>query len=445
MDINPAESLRTLSQGKPAAIFGTGVSGTSAAALLLEYGIESVFYEEKDSKNAGGNVGEFDETAAKKHSLAVYSPAFRPDHKWLKQAQSAGIETLCEPDLAAMAWKGKIIAITGTDGKTTLTKFAAHVLRKYGFDAVTAGNIGTPLSRHCADFKRLKRDSSESVAVCELSSFQSFGLRRLKFDALVWTNFDADHMDWHRSMKEYFNAKYNLVKLLSNKIFITDKTVALAAEKYADPLPSYAKIMDFDTPEFKTQALNSPEPFNSSIQSKNYAMACELCRAFAGISENQVRAAAADFELPQYRFGTFIKIGGIKFYNDSKSTNAHSASAALRELYGAPNLIWIGGGKDKFSDLTELCNEVRKCAVGAVLIGQTAKALSSMLSGLPLGAHVCENMEDAVKKAYEMCPERRGTVLFSPAFSSFGMFSGYVERGKSFEKNVLCLKNLKEC
>lgn len=437
--------LTDLSKGKPVALFGRGKSAMSAQKLLSVYGIESVFYEEKNSKDSSGKSETFKKSSLKKHALAVYSPAFRPDHTWIKSAQDVGIETLCEPDLAALAWKGKTIVVTGTDGKTTTTNFTAKVLKDNDIPVVTAGNIGTPLSEYCADFAKKGITTENITAVCELSSFQTFKLKYLTCDALVWTNFAPDHMDWHTSMEEYFTAKRNILNRLKSKIFITDKSSALAALKYSAPFPDFAQILDFETSEAKQEALNIPKPFDTSIQSKNYAMVRELCKKMFGITELALRSSAIDFSLPKYRFGNWTSVNKVKFYNDSKATNAHSAIAALKELDGYPNLIWIGGGKDKFCDLTELCNQVRTCALGAVLIGQTAPKLSSMLSGLPFGAKICSNLEEAVEIAYGMCPKAEGTVLFSPAFSSFGMFNGYAERGKSFENAVLCLKNLKEC
>ena len=139
-----SEKIRDLSNGKAVAIFGKGASGNAAKKLLDSIGIESVFYADCDAEI-------FDQTNAKKHSLVVYSPAFRPDHQWICLAEENGATAICETDLSALAWSGKIIAITGTNGKTTLTKFLTKVLNESGYDAIAVGNVGYPLCQFCAE------------------------------------------------------------------------------------------------------------------------------------------------------------------------------------------------------------------------------------------------------------------------------------------------------
>ncbi len=427
--------IRHICEGKCAAIFGTGASGRAAQALLDSLGIESKFYAQNTPDGNASSISEsaFDETSAKNHKLVVYSPAFRPDHEWIRLADRAGACAICEPDLAALAWRGKIVAITGTNGKTTLTSFISHALKHSGVDAVSAGNIGMPLSLFAAEDKNFGK---EKIAVCELSSFQTSRLKFLRPDSLIWTNFAPDHLDWHINLKEYFNAKYNLVSALKTQRFYAGYSVAEASLKLlSQPLPGFAKIFDENSPE------KSPPPFSSSIQARNFTMA----KAFLsdlGIEKEAIIEAAKSFKLPQYRFGSPVFVGDMAFYNDSKATNAHAAIAALRELRNEKNLVWIGGGKNKFCELDELVNELYKTAKGAILIGETAKILSERLKGLPLGAREAKDMQTAVNSAYKMA-NGHGCALFSPAFSSFGMFSGYAERGKCFDSAVLCLKNLK--
>ena len=149
------------------------------------------------------------------------------------------------------------------------------------------------------------------------------------------------------------------------------------------------------------------------------------------------------FTLPDFRFSTPLEVNQVRFYNDSKATNAHATIGALQELKNEKHLIWIGGGKDKNCDLTELADVVCKYAKSAVLIGQTSAKLQALLDGkLQDGVFVCNSMKEAVEKSMELA-KKDSAVLFSPAFSSFGMFKSYADRGKSFKNEVLCLKNLK--
>lgn len=445
-------ALSELCGKRDAAIFGAGTSARAAARLLAKYGIKSRFYQQVETNHADLSANasaEFGEKEAREHKLVVYSPAFRPDHPWIETARANGCTAICEPDLCAECFGGKIIAVTGTDGKTTVTSFLTHALKSAGYDAFAAGNIGRPLSNFCADFAESGENTSQKIAVCELSSFQTFGMSRLNLDALLWTNFAPDHMDWHKDMREYFSAKLDAASRLrpfggKGKIFICGSSVSEASRAYGAPLPDFAKILDFESMR-KNSEMNFPEPFTSFAQAQNFALVKSFWERI-GLDCGDLARAAETFSLPAYRFGAKTTVDGVDFYNDSKATNVHSAVAAIRELAGAETLVWIGGGKDKFCPLDELVGALLECADAAVLIGQTADKLSKQLSKLPLGAHKCKTLESAVKKAYALAKGKKAAaVLFSPAFSSFGMFSGYVERGKSFENALLCLKNRKYC
>lgn len=446
-----AQALNNLARGKDVALLGCGASAKAASRLLACFGINTLTYQQSKTNHAvedSNAIENFDANAAKKHSLVVYSPAFRPDHEWLELGRKSGATTLCEPDLAALAFGGKIIAITGTDGKTTTTSFLTHALKMSGLDAFSAGNIGEPLSNFCAKIFEENIDDSKKIAVCELSSFQTAALKNLRPDALVWTNFAPDHLDWHIDMKEYFLSKFNLVKFLKKgdasktEIFVCGDDVEKYAKEFSIKLPDFSAVLDFEKMRTKGE-LDFVEPFASFVQAQNFAVVKKLWQKL-GFDTKELFQAAKTFELPQFRFGEKVEVGGVEFYNDSKATNAHSAIAALGELKNAENLIWIGGGKDKACSLDDLVGKILSSAKGAVLIGQTADALKQRLGGLPLGAFVCDSLEEAVRKAYQLCAGKKGAcVLFSPAFSSFGMFSGYQERGKSFQNAVLCLKNLK--
>ena len=419
------QKILKLTANKPVAIFGAGVSGVAVKNLLNKIGVECVIYAENLNKC-------FTEKSVEEHKLVVYSPAFRPNHKWIEIAEKKHLECICETDLSALAWQGKIIAVTGTNGKTTLTSFLTHALNFVGKKAISVGNIGTPLSQICAE----KDFDDATIAVYELSSFQTSRLKYLHPYAVLWTNFDSDHLDWHESLEEYFYAKVNLVKALTKEIFIAGSSVEKYANNFAYKLPSFTEILD----EEKLQ--KAPAPFSSTIQAKNYAIAKGLWQKLS-LDEKALEQACKSFELPQFRFSLPEKIGNIKFYNDSKATNAHAAIAAIKELAKEKNLIWLGGGKDKCCDLSELINCIAIHCKGAVVIGQTAEKLKELLEEKSINVKIAKDMAEAVENAYELALED-GCVVFSPAFSSFGMFAGYAERGKSFQNAVLCLKNSKK-
>ncbi len=410
-----------LAGGAEVALWGAGVSTAAAARLFAKFGVSCRTY----SDAPGGEP--FDASAAGRHRLAVYSPAFRPSHPFFRAAESAGVRTMGEPDLAGLFWQGRIIAVSGTNGKTTLTSFLAHALNSAGIPAVAAGNIGTPLCEFAP--------GGEGVtAVCELSSFQGMRLESLRPDAFAWTNFAPDHLDWHADMREYFLAKLNIARRMRGRTLVAGSGIREAAEEFGAALPEFAEFTE------DAQYPAAPAPFDNSVQRENFALASALWRKL-GLDGEILLRAAEGFSLPPHRLAKCAQIGGVSFWNDSKATNAHAAIAALRELK-TRRPFWIGGGKDKFCDDSALVRAVAECARGAALIGQTAETLKPKLQGLELGAHTCPDMAAAVELAFKKCGDF-GDILFSPGYSSFGMFKSYADRGKSFEEAVLCLKNKK--
>ncbi len=415
----------------PVAILGDGASGRAAASLLKKMGMDFEIYSQGEGKK------NFDASVAKTHRLCVYSPGFRPDHEWLSLARESGVQTICEPDFASLCWNGKIYCVTGTNGKTTLTSFLAHALSLAGFDAFGAGNIGKPLSEFCAEF--YGEDTSKKIAVCEFSSFQSADLKYTRADALIWTNFAPDHLDWHADMREYFLAKLKIAELLRGKIFIAGKSVFQFAKENSITLPAFAKLSEAQ------DAASCPSPFNTPVQCENFSAAVALWKEL-GLDEKILFDAAASFSLASFRFGETYSVNGVEFMNDSKATNAHAAIAALNALEGR-NVIWIGGGKNKFCDLDGLAQTIKDSASAAYLIGQSAEILKPMLeNSLKHGVKICKTLEEAVEESARLAAktgEENTVVLFSPAFSSFGMFENYEHRGKVFKNAVFSLKNLK--
>ncbi len=410
------EKVLELTSEKPVALFGVGVSTLAAKKLLDFLDIESVFYSQ-----AEGGVN-FDEARAKEHKLAIYSPSFKQSHPWIELAKENGAKCLCESDFSAYIWQGDIIAISGTNGKTTSTSFLTHCLNKLGQNAVEAGNIGTPLSEHCVSLK----DFGKGIcAVYELSSFQLMDSSYIKPKAYIWTNFDEDHLDWHANLLEYFNAKLKLAE--QTDIFLVGRSVEEYAKELKIALPKYTKIVDRQ---------KSPYPFDNEIQNENFHLVKTLLEELS-FSVDKLDEIASDFKFAKFRFAKSLDLNGVTFYNDSKATNAHAAIAAINNFKNP--IIWIGGGKNKHCNLDKLVDLLSKKAKMCILIGESAKLLKDLLDKRNTKAKIVDNLNEAVILAYESA-ENRDNVLFSPSFSSFGMFSSYVDRGNCFENEVLSLK-----
>jgi len=420
-----SEKITELCKGKSVAIFGKAISALAAEKLLTHLDIKSVFY----SENPDDNAEIFSAENAKKHSLVILSPAFKPTHSWIKIAKENSLECIGEVDLSALAWKGDIVAISGTNGKTTSTAFLTKCFNQANIRAVAAGNIGTPLSEFCITSENKK----DSVAVVELSSFQISNLKYTHPSAYLWTNFSPDHLDWHSSMQEYFLAKKSLIDLLKNKLLFVGESVVEFAKENNISLPEFAKVISSEQ--------NCPAPFDNNIQNENFSIIKAYWESI-GMDKKILYSAAKDFSLAPYRFCVSAKIGDVTFWNDSKGTNESATLAAINHLKNK-KIIWIGGGKNKFCDISKLCQRVTENCKYACLIGENAPLLKEFFDKTNFPCEIFPTLKDAVFTAYNQALES-GEVLFSPGFSSFGMFKDYAHRGKCFENEVFDLKNLKK-
>jgi UDP-N-acetylmuramoylalanine--D-glutamate ligase len=412
---------------RPVAVLGFGVSGQAAAELARHCGAGVEAYDERPG---AGVRGEFGPAEAARHDLVVYSPGFRQDHPWLNAARAAGCLCLGELDFASLFWQGELVAVTGTNGKTTLTEFLATALRRHGRAAAPAGNIGHPLSR--LDDLGATQDR---VAVCEVSSFQAEGLRFLRPHALLWTNFDEDHLDRYAALRDYFAAKWNLVERLARPRLVVGESVARAAAEFGYKLPSYAVIVKYHGNE---KLIPEDSVFHTRPQGENYLVARKYWE-LEGLPVAVLEETARAFSTRRHRLARFAELEGVEFWNDSKGTNFHATLAALESFSGP--VVWIGGGKSKGGDLAGFAGRVAARVREAYLIGETAGLLAGVLHTRGVPAAVCEDLREAVARAHAAArPSTPARVLFSPGFSSFDMFHDYAERGLAFEQAVLSLK-----
>ncbi len=410
---------------RPVAILGDGVSGRAAADLLRSQGRWFEIYDERGGMHTRED---FTPRDAARHGLVIISPGFAPEHPWQKIAREAGCTVMGELDFASLFWVGGSIAVTGTNGKTTVTEFIAYALKRAGQKAIAVGNVGYPMSRL---FELSNHEGA--LAVCEVSSYQAESLEHYRPQALIWTNFDEDHLDRYPSMEAYFNAKWRLVEQLSRPCLIVGESVAFWAKKLGKELPSYAIVVKRGDAE---GAPPSRSPFVNFPQQENY----RLVRAFwqkEGRSLNNLDLAARMFTPPKHRLQLVAQMGNAAFWNDSKATNFASALAALK-VFKDP-VYWIGGGKSKGGDVDLFADAVAGTVKEAFLIGETAPQLAERFRRGKVDSHVCQSLPEAVNMAYSRV-KQPGVVLLSPGFSSHDMFESYTQRGFAFEQAVLSLK-----
>ena len=412
-------------------IYGAGKSGQAAFSLAKEKGYTPFLVDDNS----------FDENILSKVGLIVVSPGIPFFHKIFKLAKKKNIEIIGETEFAYRFWKGKIIAVTGTDGKSTTTKLIYDILRKEKEDVFIGGNYGTP-------FSEIVLRSEKGTAVLELSSFQIYSLKKLKADIAVFLNISKDHLDWHKKVLHYLYSKYKLFKLQDKK----STAVLNFDNKYTKNTKSKGKKLYFSLKDL-------PEDYNGIFLKNNFlclkkdkkitefldinafpikgihfiqnVMAASLVALEENISVENIRKTIKSFEPLPYRLEYEGKINGIDVYNDAKSTTVQSLLMAVRSF---PNkkLIVIAGGIDKGGDFTLLKDE--KNIKKFVLIGRDKEKIGKVLDRF-FNVEYANSLEEAVNKSLNFA-EKNDVLLFSPACASFDMFKNYIDRGEKFKKII---------
>lgn len=407
----------------PVAILGAGISGKAASALLAQLGWDYEIYDEQERV--------FTNEKARECSIVICSPGFKKDHPWRKIAQNYDKEIITETDFAVNFTESKIIAVTGTNGKTTLATFLTHLWKTRGKSALTAGNVGVPLSQLVADGL-----DSETTVFLETSSYQSEDLKYLRPEAVLWTNFDEDHLDYHQTEEKYFHAKSRLLELGTTDNLLIGGSVANFADKIDFDLPSQCRVVKRS--EAEELRLNHECFLTTYPQLENIAIAYAFSQK-AGIEREVFLQAMETYDPEPHRLQKIDTIGQATFWNDSKATNFSSALAACKNFEG--NIFWIGGGKPKGCMIDEFAKKLRPLVKKVFLIGESGKTLSQIFRNEGFPSVWCSSLEEAVKKAFSAVTQKT-TILLSPGFSSFDSFKDYTDRGNSFINIVLDLKKI---
>jgi UDP-N-acetylmuramoylalanine--D-glutamate ligase len=396
------------------------VSGQGVLTLLGALGARGILYDEK----ADGAARTFTAREAAGHGLVVFSPGFAPDHPWLAVARGAGCTCLGELDFASLFWRGELVAITGTNGKTTLTEFLAHALNAAGRRGHVTGNVGYPFSRFVVE----QQDRAD-IAVCEISSFQAETLQHLRPTATLWTNFAEDHLERHPGMVAYFAAKARLLERTPAGAVFVGSSVQKYARQFGPSLSPSSGLASEGQP---ADARLEGTVFAGYPQYENFLLAAAWWH-HAGLPEAALFDAARSFQIAGHRLSRVGEKRGVTFWNDSKATNFHAVEAALA-TFAAP-VLWIGGGKAKGGDLGAFIARIARQVRHAFLIGETSATLEGHCRKERVPATPCSSLADAVQSAFAQAVAGDHVVL-SPGFASFDMFRGYDDRGRQFEALV---------
>lgn len=426
--------------GKKVAVLGCGRSGIGAARLALAKGAADVCIfdanpkavcsdasitccagaTEDDARNYGAN-------------LVVLSPGIEADIPWTLAFTAAGAPIIAETELAFCYYPGRIIAITGTNGKTTTTALIEHILTSSGRSAIACGNYGFPLS------EVVLMDPVPDFAVLEVSSFQMETIVTFRPEVAIWLNFAPDHMDRYRKVEDYYNAKRRIFEnMTADQIAIVrvgENLPGLKPHRIEFSAVSGAGELYYqDGCMMENGHLLMPLRGTAMEQAHNAenTMAATLaCRA-VGLDDDTIAKAVHSFNPPGHRCETVAEIDGILWLNDSKSTNLHSTEAAVRSQ--TRPVILIAGGKDKGLDYSAINPMLEQKARLCIVFGQIADQLERTFSPVCRTLR-CETVDEAVTLAAQNAT-KGDVVLFSPGTSSFDQFTGYVQRGNCFREAV---------
>ncbi len=366
-------------------------------------------------------------------SFAVTSPGIPPKSEIFQKLKSKNIPIISEIEYAYRNTKIPFIVITGTNGKTTTTALVSHIL-SVKYDAPVCGNIGVPPTSLI--------NENHDFLVCEVSSYQAEMTKDFKAKIACWTNFTPDHIDWHGGLDNYFKAKA--------KLFLGSQ-----APEYSVLNASDSKLKDFSQ-KCKNVVFFDDEKDcyikNNAIFYKNEEIItlndcpllghhnhqnimCGIVIAkLLNIDTKAIREAIMSFKAPEHRLEKVREMDGITFYNDSKATNPEASIVAI-DSFNNVDVALILGGRDKNTDLTEMCNSINKHIHTVILIGEATERFETNLIKNGFSNIIKEeSMENAIDKAISLKPD---VVLLSPACASFDMFNSYEHRGEVFKEYVL--------
>ncbi len=445
-------------KNKRVLVFGAGKSGISAVKLLQMQEANIFLYDSninltkenfRDQFNIAYNftliTGELEEPVIDTIDLLVISPGVALDHPDIERFMAKGIPVWGEIELAYRIAKGKIIGITGTNGKTTTTTLVGEILNTYFNEVYVVGNIGNPYTEAAV------KTTEKAVSVIELSSFQLETIHEFKPDVSAILNITPDHLNRHHTMENYIAAKENITRnQTKNEVCVLNYEDEILREmgkrlntrvlfyssctKLEEGLYLEGDDIWFNVDGKRELVCNINEL--KIIGKHNYenVMAATGMALSVGVPMEKIHTALVNFQAVEHRIEFVETIQGVTYYNDSKGTNPDASIKAIQAMR-TPTIL-IGGGYDKkipFDEWIDAFKDKVKCLV---LLGQTREQIAE--TAKHHGFHniiMVENLREAVKVSAEKA-EPGDAVLLSPACASWGMFENYEQRGRLFKEYV---------
>ncbi len=446
-------------RGRKVGILGMARSGLAAAELLFDRGGVPFVSDSAPADQVSEPIAKLRglgipyETDGHSEKLLtndylVVSPGVPLNIEILERARDAGLPIFSELEIASWACPGRIVAITGANGKTTTTTLVGEILTAAGFDAHVCGNIGRPLS------EVISRMTDESVAVVEVSSFQLETISLFKPYVAMILNLTPDHIDRHGSFDEYKKAKYRITEnQTESDLFLLNRNDVESVND--DPSTQarkayFSAATDADSVAFENggwlsfrmshevrQVIRCDDiaikgPHNLQNASAAVAVAAEL-----GVSIDVMRRVLTSFPGVEHRLENAGAVAGVTFINDSKATNIDSVKWALRSI--RTPLYLILGGRDKGGLFGELIEVGRDKVKGVVVIGEAKDKIAAALRE-SFAVEAAATLQDAVSVCFGQAHPGE-TVLLSPGCASFDMFDNFEHRGRAFKAAVQSLRN----
>lgn len=459
-------------KGKTVLVFGAGKSGIGAAGLLADAGALPVLYDgnEKLTEEAVRNslsssaadctqivLKELPDEQILRADLCVLSPGVPTDLPDVNRIRDAGVPIWGEVELAYQCSRGEVLAITGTNGKTTTTALLGEIMKRHaGREKVfVVGNIGNPYTDAAL------RTDRDSICVAEISSFQLETIHAFHPHVSAITNITPDHLNRHHTMEEYIRVKEMITLNQTPDDYLVLNYEDSELRSFGQRIAGKVRVLWFSSARVLEEGMYVEDgvirmsgPFGNGdlipvdqlhlLGAHNYENVCTaaLCALAAGVSTDEIREVLKAFRAVEHRIEFVEEIDGVAWYNDSKGTNPDAAIKAVQAMI-RPTVL-IGGGYDKDSSYDEWIESFGGKVKALVLVGATKEKIAECAAKHGFEpVYLCESFREAFDRCRELALSG-DAVLLSPACASWGMFRNYEERGEIFKEMVRELKRVEK-
>lgn len=447
-------------KNKKVLVFGSGISGIGAGKLLEQVGASVVLYDGKetldkevlkaqlgDDTKAEIILGELSEEVMETLDLVVMSPGVPTDLPVVLKMRDMGIQIWGEVELAYTYGKGDVLAITGTNGKTTTTALLGEIMKNYKESVFVVGNIGNPYTAAALEMRE------DSVAVAEMSSFQLETIHEFRPKVSAILDITPDHLNRHHTMEAYIKAKEDIAKNQTKEdtcvLNYEDEVTRKIGENVKANVLYFSSQRKLDRGIYlddgniifrqdeEILVCNVNELKLLGTHNYENVMAAVAMAAAYGTPMEIIRRTIKEFAGVEHRIEFVREKDGVAYYNDSKGTNPDAAIKGIQAM-NRPTVL-IGGGYDKDSEYEEWIQAFDGKVKLLVLVGATKEKIAEAAERVGFVSYVmADSFEEAVEKCIEAA-EPGDAVLLSPACASWGMFKNYEERGDKFKELVNCL------